>query len=91
MSDWQRPMHEWWCHELENDMIKNVALSLAMNPMPGDYDEVPAHEVFSRPRYQGLAMHYMKQAKVAWEAIKVYLPITPEHATAMECSIIPET
>lgn len=51
------------------DLLEKVARALATEPVPGDYDEVPPAEVFSRPRYQHLRQRYERQATVAIRAV----------------------
>lgn len=52
-----------------SDLVEKVALALATEPMPGDYDEVPPAEVFSRPRHQHLKLGYERQATIAIHAV----------------------
>lgn len=51
------------------NLIETVSRALATEPMPGDYDEVPPAEVFSRERYRHLKQGYERQAKAAIRAL----------------------
>lgn len=67
--------------------VEAVARALAANPAPGDYDEVPADEVFVRPRYIHMKHLYERQARAAMEASRTALEkagmvVVPREPTA---------
>ncbi|CAH2603812.1 conserved protein of unknown function [Rhodovastum atsumiense] len=61
-----------------------IARALAANPAPGDYEDVPADEVFNRPRYCHLAELYRRQADAV---LAVLAPAGDVEAVAREMAV----